>query len=133
MQAQIRESLIGLVHAPFLAAYPSLALVHDNVAFDRNNPPASWVEYEIKFAGGRPVGMAAAPKTRVHGFVYVTVWSREGTGWKASSQVADWFANQMQYKRAGTVELQAAEPTDLSGPTGWNLDGIKLYFYANPA
>lgn len=91
-----------------------------------------WVEFNIAFAGGNQVGMAFAPKTRVHGFVYVSVWCREGAGWKKASLMRDWFAAQLQYKAAGGVNLQAAEPVGGKGPTGWDVQELKLYFYANP-
>lgn len=132
MQALIRESLIGLVRDNFLVAYPTVPIVFDNAPFDRNSPPAQWVEYEIKFSGGGQIAVAALPKTRIHGFLYVTVWVREGSGSKRALTMLDWFAQNLQYKSANRVHLQAAEPVSDSSPAGWYCEQLKLYFYADP-
>lgn len=132
-QANIRASVIGAVNAAYVAAYPLVPIVYDNAAFDRNSPPAMWVEFEIKFAGGDQVGMSLIPRTRVHGFVYVSVWAREGTGSKASLQMLDWFAGQVGYASVGGVFLQAPEPVSGKGPPGWYLEQSKFYFYTAPA
>jgi hypothetical protein len=133
MQALIRESLIGLVRNDYIAAYPTIPIVFDNAPFDRNNPPAQWVEYEIKFSGGSQIALAALPKTRIHGFLYVTVWVREGTGSKTALTMLDWFAARLQYRAANRVQLQAAEPVPDSSPSGWYCEQLKLYFYSDPA
>lgn len=132
MQAQIREGLITLVSAPFAAAYPAVSLVVDNAPFDRNHPPPLWVEYEIKWAGGEQIGMAQSPKTRIHGWLYVTVWAREGTGSKKSLSIVDWFNSQLKYGYISGVNLQAPQPESVTAPTGWYLEQIKLYFYSDP-
>lgn len=132
MQAAIREALIGLVNAAYVAAYPTVPIVYDNTTFDRNSPPQTWVEFEIKFMGGDQVGMSWSPKTRVHGFVYVTVWSREGAGTKSSLLMCDWFSAQLAYQSPTPICLQAAEPVSPSSPTGFHAEGIKLYFYSKP-
>ncbi len=133
METSTREALISLVNAAYVAAYPLVPIVYDNVAFDRNTPPDAWVEFNIEFTGGNQVGMSADPKTRLHGFVYVSVWCREGKGWKTASLMRDWFASQMKYKSSGGVNLQAPEPVGGKGPTGWDLKQIKFYFYTGPA
>ena len=132
-QETIRDTLNGLVNVDYPLMYPDTAIVYDNQAFDRNSPPSLWVEYEIKFAGGSQIGMAAKPKTRIHGFVYVTVWAKEGAGTKTSARMIDWFTNKLQYASSNGVLLQAAEPVPDKGPVGWYTEQIKLYFYANPA
>lgn len=132
MQAQIREALITLVSAPFAAAYPNVPLVVDNAPFDRNFPPPMWVEYEIKWAGGDQVGMSASPVTRTHGWLYVTVWAREGTGSKQSLLIVDWFNNRLKYGAVGGVNLQAPQPESVPTRTGWYLEQLKLNFYSDP-
>jgi len=132
-QETIRDTLNGLVSVDFPLAYPDIPIVYDNQPFDRNNPPERWVEYEIKFNGANQIGMAMNPKSRIHGFVYVTVWSKEGAGSKTSARLADWFTQKLQYASSNGVLLQAAEPVPDKPPVGWYIDQLKLYFYANPA
>lgn len=134
MQAAIRESLVGLVAGDFEAAYPNVPIEYPNKdAVDRNNPPSMCVEYEIKWMDGVQIGMASAPKTRLHGFVYVTVWARRGDGTKASSEVIDWFSSRLKYASPTGVCLQAPEPSTPTPPIGWHLEQLKLYFYSAPA
>lgn len=132
MQYDVRAALIGAIDASFASAYPGKKIVYDNTAFDRNNAPDVWVEFEVKFGGGHQIGMSATPKTRVWGFLYVTVWTKDGAGWKQGDVIADWFATQLKYGSFGGVNLQAPEPVDEKGPTGWHLSAIKLYFYTGP-
>lgn len=134
MQAAIRESLVGLVAGAFEAAYPNVPIEYPNKdAVDRNSPPPLWVEFEIKWADGEQVGMAANPKTRFHGFLYVTVWARRGDGTKVSAEVIDWFINQLKYASPTGVCMQAPEPSTPTPPNGWYLEQLKLYFYSAPA
>lgn len=133
MQVQIRESLITLVKAPFNTAYPGVPLVTDNMPFDRNKPPPQWVEFEIKWAGGSQVGMAARPKTRLHGWLYVTVWVKENTGSKTALTAVDWFNTQLGYAEVPGVHLQAPQPESVVPPKGWYAEQLKLYFYSDPA
>lgn len=134
MQAAIRESLVGLVAGAYEAAYPAVPIEYPNkIAIDRNAPPAMFVEYEIKFMDGAQVGMAAAPKTRVHGFLYVTVWARAGAGTKDQALMIDWFMARLGYARPAGVQLQAPQPETPTAPTGWYLEQLKVYFFSNPA
>lgn len=133
MQVSIRDALVQAIHADFIAAYPSIPIVYDNAAFDRNSPPPTWVEYEVAFLGGDPIGMAQNPRTRLAGFVYVTVWTRAGTGSRASLAIGDWFATKLAYKSFSGVMVQAAEPGDEGAPpSGWFTRLVKFYFYADP-
>lgn len=133
MQAIIRNALVSAINDKFVTAYPGIPIVYDNAPFDRNSPPPIWVEYEIKFAGARQVSLGFIPKTRVHGFLYVTVWARDGTGTKNSLTMLDWFSSQLGYIAFGGVNLRAAEPVGGKGPAGWHIEQIKLYFYSDPA
>lgn len=133
MQAAIREALIGAVNTDYVLVYPGVPIVYDNAAFDRNNPPPMFAEFEIKFAGADQVGMSVQPRTRVHGFVYVTVWSRAGTGSKANLAMLDWFSAQLAYRTVSGIQLQASEPVGaMVPPAGWFMEQIKLYFYTSP-
>lgn len=133
MQVAIREALIGAVNADYLLAFPGVPIVYDNMAFDRNTPPPMWVEYEVKFAGADQIGMSFVPKTRTHGFVYVTVWAREGAGSKANLTMLDWFTGKLAYKTFSGVNLQASEPVGGGQPQGWFMEQIKLYFHTSTA
>lgn len=133
MQAAIREALISAVNADFAAAYPTIPIVYDNAPFDRNNPPATWVEYEVRFEDGAQVGLAQAPLTRLHGFVYVTVWAKEGAGSKQSLALLDWFSSQLKYKSVGGVNLQAPSPGGDGSPKGWYTCMLKFYWHSDPA
>jgi hypothetical protein len=130
-QETIRDTLNSLVVVDFPLAYPDVTIVYDNQAFDRNSPPDTWVEYEISFSGAEQIGMAFKPSTRVHGFLYVTVWTKEGAGSKRSTRIADWFAAKLAYVTSNGVQIQAAEPVPDKPPAGWFTNMQKLYFYAN--
>lgn len=130
---QVREALIALVNADYVAAYPLIPIVYDNKSFDRNNAPVQWVEYEVKFAGADQVGMSVDPKTRTHGFLYVTVWTKEGEGWRTTGDLLGWFSDKLKYRSTNGVNLQAAELVSDKPPAGWFCEQIKLYFYTGPA
>lgn len=132
MQVSIRDSLISAVNADFKVAYPTIPIVYDNAAFDRNSPPDSWVDYEIDFHGGDQIGMEQNPRTRVSGFVYVTVWARAGAGSRAPLAILDWFAAKLGYTAQGEARLQAPEPSGNKAPKGWFAATLKIYFYADP-
>jgi hypothetical protein len=133
MQAAIREALISAVNADYVAAYPTVPIVYDNAPFDRNKPPPLWVEFEVKFVDGNQIGMAWAPKTRTHGFVYVTIYAKEGTGSKAALLMLDWFSTKLGYHSVGGVNLQAPSPVGDGSPKGWYTEQMKLYWWHDPS
>jgi hypothetical protein len=132
-QVEIRDALVSFVDTPFKSEYPEIPLVHDNAPFDRNEPPPQWVEFEIKWAGAKQIGASFVPRTRIHGFVYVTVWVRQGVSARTALQTLDWFENKLKYSQIGPVHIQAAEPGSDTPPTGWYCEQLKFYFYSNPA
>jgi hypothetical protein len=137
MQVAIRDLLIGTVDAPFKAAFPTIPLVTDNAPFDWDNPPPDFVRYEVSFLAGRQLGMAAEPKTRMAGFVYVTAYARAGTGSKKALTSLGWFGDTLKYRVLDApgvrVQLEADDPTGSSEPRGWYCEHMKFYFHANPA
>ena len=128
----IRQSVISSIKAPFEAAFPGVAVVYDNAPFNFDSPPDFYVEFEVKFYGGQQIGMSAAPRTRVSGFVYVTATARRGTGVKRVQQALDWFASNLEYKSFGGVLLQAAEPDGDGGNQAWYTESVKVGFYKDP-
>lgn len=123
---------MAAVAAPFSAAFPSLVIVFDNAPFDWSAPPPQFVEFEIKFLGGDQIGMAQQPRTRLSGYVYVSVLTREGKGSRSALLVLDWFSAQLGYASAGAVRLQAPEPAGTSEPKGWFIEKLKIAFFADP-
>jgi hypothetical protein len=132
MQATVRDSIVTAVNAVYPAAYPAVPIVYDNAPFDWNNPPERFVEFEIKFYDGQQIGAAAAPKTRLAGMVYVSVYSRMGTGSRVSLQALDWFQGLLEYSRAGAAQFQGWKPDGTSERKDWFISQGKVPFYADP-
>ncbi len=133
MKRSIRDALINFVAADFAAARPGVELVHDNAPFDRNKIASPFVEFEIKFFDGRQVGVAAAPRTRLYGFVYVTAWVPAGTGNGIALDLTEWFETKLKYQHVGFANLQAPEPADSGAQGKWWMEQTKLFFYSDPA
>ncbi len=131
MLQAIRDSIVGLVSSAFPAAHPGIEIYYDNQAVDWNNLGDVFVTFEIKFYAGDQIGMAASPKTRYAGYVYVCLYTRDGLGSRAGLGVLEWFASTLGYASPGAVRLQAPEPdgTDRSG--GWFSQDLKVQFHAD--
>lgn len=133
----IRDALIGLVAAPFATAYPNVPLVVDNAPFDWNSPPPLFVTLEIRFYAGNQIGMAAEPKTRRRGYVYVSVYVREGRGSREALGLLSWFDTLMGYATlvpvGARIQLQEAEPVGSQARKGWYIEGMKIAFHVDPA
>lgn len=133
MYESYRLAIVTLVDAAFKAAYPTIPVVYANAPFDWNNPPERFVEFEIAFYDGRQIGVAANPKTRTHGFVYVTVHARRGLGTKRCLEILGWFAGALGYQNAGAVHLQAPQPVGMNENDEWYSEEFKVPFYADEA
>lgn len=133
MYDDLGKALTLAIDGPFSATYPGVPLAIDNKAFDWSNLPDVFAELELQFHGGQQIGMSASPKTRVMGHVYATVSARQGTGEVRLRSILSWFASQLEYKTIGRMQLQAAEPDTHAPAGGFFSEGIKVYFYADPA
>ncbi len=133
MHAQIVSAVYAAVLEEMATHYPSIVVAQENGPFDYSNPPPVYVLVEIKFYGGNQIGLAAAPRTRTSGFVYVTYHCREGEGTLAGLDVLDKIAARLAYSTLDRAQLQAATLADEAPPRGWHTDMIKVPFYADPA
>lgn len=137
MQAAIREALIAHAKADFEATFAGEQMAYDNAPFDWANPPAHFIEFNVRFYDGGQIGASAAPRTRIKGFVYVTANIREGLGSKQPLAMLDWFAGKLGYATlAGAgcrIVLKEPQPTGSSEPKGWYSEHLKIQFYADPA
>jgi hypothetical protein len=133
MYDDLGKALTQAIADAFEAAYPGVPLAIDNKPFDWSNLPDLFAELEMQFHGGRQIGMSVNPRTRVMGHVYATVSARVGTGEVRLREMMGWFAAQLEYQTIGRMQLQAAEPDTHSPAGGFFSEGIKVYFYADPA
>jgi hypothetical protein len=129
--SDIKTALLSAVYPAHVTEFPNVPVVIDNGPFDRNNAPEVWAELEIKFHDSDQVGPSANPRTRQRGFVYLSVYSREGTGNKVGLRVLGWFAQQLGYYRSAPV--QCNEPSAVPDPAvrGWHIDSLKVPFFAD--
>jgi hypothetical protein len=138
MLETIREALVQAVHADFAAAFPGVPLVHDNAPFNWAEPPDRFVSYEVEFTAGRQIAVAGDPKTRYHGFVYITAYLRDGLGTKWCSQVLKWFdkpnlAYRVLSATGTSINLEALDTTGSSKAKGFRCEHAKVSWRANPA
>jgi hypothetical protein len=127
----IRDSIVGLVSSAYPAAYPAVPIYYDNQQIDMNNLPEQFVTFEIQFYDGNQIGASATPKTRVSGYAYVNLFTRQGLGSRAGLGILDWFSATLGYKSPGTVRLQAPQPDAASQLDGWFSQELKVPFYAD--
>lgn len=126
-----RSALVSAVYPAHTAEFPDVPVVIDNAPFDRNNAPDLWAEVEVKFHDGDQIGPSARPGTRQRGFVYVSVYSRSGTGNMRALRLLGWFANQLGYLRSAPVQCQAPGMVPEPGVRGWHIESLKVPFYAD--
>lgn len=131
MRDQIRELLIADVKDPWATAYPNVRLVFDNEPFDWDNLPERFVLFEVEFYDGNQIGMAAAPRTRYAGMVYVSAQARVGLGSKICLQHGDWFGQRLKYRSLGPIRLQAPVPAGSDTFKGYYYEDLKIPFYAD--
>lgn len=137
MIVAIRDALVALVYADFIAAYPTVPIVTDNAPFDWNAPPERFVEFEVRHYAGAQIGLSASPRTRLRGFVYVSVNCRAGMGSKPALELLDWFIAALEYKIVAAsgvrISLQEADPTGVEVLKGWYSERLRVSFHADPA
>lgn len=132
-QLAIRNAIVGYVQPAFSIAYPAIAIVHDNSPFDWNSPPPEFVQFEVKFIDGNQVGMAADPKTRYTGFVYVTTFARSGTGSQRTLAILDFFADLLKFAYVGPVQFHEPKPGGSTTVKTYYTEQLKVGFLSKPA
>lgn len=132
MKSTIRQEIVSHVNAAFVAQFPGVPIVYDNQPFDWNNPPETFVEFEVKFYGGHQISMSATPKTRHTGYVYATVYGKVGSGNKLILEIIDWMSSHLGYAQLANTSISAPESDDLSGPVkNWYAEAVKFSFQAD--
>jgi len=132
MKESIQTEIVTWFDAAFRAAYATIPLTYENQPFDWGNPPDTFVEFEVRFYSGHQINLGS-PKTRHGGYIYVTVWAKEGRGTIASKKIIDWIDDRLGYKALATVQIEAPQPDDSSHMKGWSVEGSKFRFYADEA
>jgi hypothetical protein len=132
MKEAIQKEIVTWFDAAYRAQYPTVPLVYENQPFDWNNLPDTFVEFEVRFYSGDQINLGA-PKTRHGGYIYVTVWTKAGTGTLATKRIIDWVDDRLGYKSLATVQIEAPEPDEDAPNKGWHLEGTKFRFYADEA
>ena len=131
MDDEIRRQITELVADSFALAYPTIPLVTDNEPFNWDSPPEAFVEFEVELLHGAQIGMSSRPKTRISGYVYISVKVREGTGAALAAELRSWFSSTLEYQSTDLVRLQAAARDGSSRSRGWYFLDLKVPFYAD--
>jgi hypothetical protein len=132
MKETIQKEIVTWFDAAYRAQYPAVPIVYENAPFDWNNLPDTFTEFEVRFYTGQQINLGA-PKTRYGGYVYVTVWTKEGKGTLPTKKILDWVDDRLGYKRLTYTQIEAPEPDEGSPNKGWYIEGSKFRFYADEA
>jgi len=130
MRTTIRQEIVGFVNAAFKAAYPAVPIVYENQPFDLNSAPDVYVELEVKVYAGHQISLGSK-KTRYSGFIYTTVYTKEGKGTVESLQILDWLANKIGYANLGVTQVQAPSPEEGPQLKSWHTEEMKFAFFAD--
>lgn len=137
MYETIRKTLTQHLITQFTAFDPNLVLVFSNDPFDWNNPPPTFVYFDITFEGANQIGMSNTPKAREHGVVATQVCVREGLGSALAGailqQVKDALGFQIFSPTGARISCDVFRPNGSATVKGW----LRLYgravFHADPA
>jgi hypothetical protein len=110
----------------------------DNDPFDWGNAPPVFHHAKITFLGASQIGMAANPKTRDTGYVYLRTHVRQGLGSKPAAEALDWFRAALEFQILTApgvrVTCEAMEPDgDPADIRGWCIHDAKVFFRVHPA
>lgn len=112
------------------------SLVFDNDPFQWGNVPAVFDHVQISFHGGDQIGMAAAPKTRTLGHLYLDTHVAQGAGTKAAAESMDWLKAALEYRQlAGSnfrVTFESFQPAGDSPRAGRTIYRSKILFRIHP-
>lgn len=112
-------------------------LVFDNDPFNWDDPPKVFDHVQITFHAGDQLGMAAAPKTRDLGHVYLDTYVQQGQGTRPATESMDWLRGVLEYRQlvgAGfRVTFEVFEGAGDSPRAGRNIYRAKVLFRVHPA
>jgi hypothetical protein len=134
MLVNLRDTIVLAVDAPYAAAWSAIPLVWENQPFDWSNLPERYVTIEIVVHDAVQATLSnTAPRTRVHGCVYVYVHSREGLGSRAGLLVLDWFADLLRYRFVDPLQFRVPKQGNTQSTQGWYRQALTLPFFADQA
>ena len=132
MVAAVYSTVLAAIYPDVETAFPGVPVAYPNGPIDLNAVPDLWAEVEVVFTTADQVNLAVNPKTRQRGFVYVSVYAREGTGTAAGAGLLAWFTGRLAYLRSGGLQLKEATAVTEPNARGWFVTGLKVEFFYDP-
>jgi len=124
-----RAAVFGAIQTWGAANFPTLPIVWENGPVpDEDKIGAIWLDVEIRWYGGRPLGIGNVVSGRHSGAISLQVYSREARGTGASDDVVDSLESLLKNQRMGTAALSFPQRTVPTNLRGWYKTGLLVPF-----
>lgn len=131
MYSEVVQSIYQAVLPSFTAQFPGIPITAENQPFDWANPEPKFAEVEVVFYDADQISLSESPGTRLHGYLYVCIYAKEGLGTMDRYAMIDWFSDLLKYQVVGPVQFRAPAVEKNDPPRGWHTLDLKCPFYAD--
>lgn len=126
---QARDALIARLKTYWDTNHAAIPVVYDNTPFDPDRLGNQFIECEVAFVQAKQIDLGAAPATRIAGFLYLTVYTKQGQGSRDALTLLDELSVLFSRVSLGNLQLETATPAGTSVNRGWFCTELKVPFW----
>lgn len=124
-----RAAVFGAIQTWGAASFPTLPIVWENGPVpDEDQIGPMWLDVEIRWYGGKSLGIGNVVSGRHSGVVSAQVFTRSAQGTGVSDDVIDSLETLLKNQRMGTAVLSFPQRTVSTDFRGWHKTGILVPF-----
>jgi hypothetical protein len=117
---QARDEIVTMLHADLVINKPGLPVFWENtLQVDLNVVADPFVRIEIDFDDAEQLTINNDPWHRVHGSIYVTVFTKEGGGTRHALELFDYFSNLAKFRLGTKFSSSTPRPGRKTAKQGW--------------
>lgn len=111
------------------ANYPTLPVIYENGPVpDEDKIGSIWLDVEVRWYGGRPLGLGQKSAGRHSGAISASVYCRDASGTGQADDILDSLSTLLRSRRLGSSIVSFPQRTVPTNLKGWYKTGLLFPF-----
>ncbi len=117
---EARDVVVTLIHTALQTDRPTLPVFWANTkVVDLDTVGSLFLRVEVEFTDARQLTINNDPEHRTYGMVYFSVFSKEGTGDRATLDLFEYLTNVVKFQRSANYTFLTPRPGRREARSGW--------------
>ena len=127
---EARDAIITHFSTNWATQYPTIPVVYDNTnTVDLDTVGNVFLRTTFALEDASQASIGDSPMQRVRGHLYISIFSRAGTGTRSGIGYLDYISTLFKFKNLSGVTVGAPSPTFKESHDGWHMQMIGIPFF----